>query len=531
MKLSVQKTLEEIRKKRQLRVDAREKEMLTGVSGRGKMKVQGRAASRLDDDEIWRTTEAGNKIMLNGEGEVIGGNAYAVGAAKAGGAKVASGAISKAPTPKKEPAAMASMAGGTESTGQSGAGGSRAATPHIDKLSPEIQAAHEQAKELSNQYYQKAKELAEKYPALKTFTDHHALHIDQVCEKSLSAADTLDECLKDNPEYGPIDRSELLIAARLHDTGMDGDDAKEYPFDQGNALRGDHSINSAMHVLENRAALEAMGVDVDKVALDVFAHSKSASGMRDLNDEAHWAQAFAKMDNFVTMYNERHPDNPISFDKSKWTDGTQIGTTKDKDGNEIPVYKLTEHDNVAATRSTIAALRFGDANRDAPEGNDNITQGGGVISVDSSGYNHSKDYGSWQNEVKDINSSISYEDGSKITCGQGGYDKDKFSVHVYAGEGNISTMNCVKGKNGEICEEFTIKDATFAPHCTFAAIEERLGEMATATGIPRSAVIKCPGKYTPEQKLQLRGIYQRNMDKERAKGKYTNISLEIQFDD
>ena len=67
-------------------------------------KIRNKRQTRLDEEEIWRTTEEGNKIKLNGKGEIIGGNRYAVGKALEGGAKVAPGTKYKTPTkPKVDP--------------------------------------------------------------------------------------------------------------------------------------------------------------------------------------------------------------------------------------------------------------------------------------------------------------------------------------------------------------------------------------------------------------------------------------------
>ena len=463
-----------------------------------------------EDDEIWRTTEEGNKIQFNEKGEVTGGNAYAVQKMKQGGAKVSPSAKTKELTPKKtkktESETVTSSESSSSATGSS-AGGSGKMSESLQKTlqaqPPEVREKHEVARKVSEEYYKKGRELAESYQQLRSFTDHNSLHIDQVCEKTLKAAEVLEDCLRNDPNYGPIDEGEALAAARLHDTGMDGDTSRNYQdidgkgtVDDGTKLRKDHASNSAMHILENRDALEAAGVDPDRVAFYAFAHSKSSSGLSDLNSEECWNKAFDNIEKFVEMHNNNpNCTQKVSFDRSKFDD---------------PEVR-------ASARSTIAALRFGDANRDAPEGDQNLTQGGGVIEVDSSGYDRNHEYGDWEEERKAFKATATYPDGRVAHTGTDDFDKTKYSTGIYVGEGNLSTINCVKGKNNEITEEFAVKDATMAPHCTFNAINERLGEMSTATGIPRAATIKLPPGTSEADAKRIISVYKSDLDKEREK--------------
>ena len=135
----------------------------------------------------------------------------------------------------------------------------------------------ESIEDISAQYYAKAKTRAFEFAELRTYSDHGTHHAALVAIKSQEAADAIERATFDNPFYSSIDRLELQIASIMHDTGMDGGAFKTYS--DGNALRKDHSLNSAIHVLENRAAIAALGVNVDAVALDCMGHSKSCSGL------------------------------------------------------------------------------------------------------------------------------------------------------------------------------------------------------------------------------------------------------------
>ena len=450
-----------------------------------------------EDDEIWRTTEEGNKIQFNEKGEVTGGNAYAVQKMKQAGAKVSPSAKTKKLTPKKSESSKSESFEAT-TTSESAPKPSSTSTlqEQLDKLPEDVRKKHDAVKELSTKHYEKGKEICDNYPALRSFTDHNGLHIEQVCEKSLAASDVIDDCLAENSNYKPCDKEELLMAARLHDIGMDGDD-KEYASDKGNDLRKDHSINSAVDILAMRGELEAQGLDADRLAFLVFAHSKSSSGLSDLNSEECWNNSFSIIQKRLDEYNESHPNSKIDFDSSKFDDP----------------------DARATMRSEIAALRFGDANRNAPADEDNLTQGGGLIKLDTSKYDRNKECSSWQEEAEMMSASATYPDGKVRHSGTKGaeeFDQTGYSVHVYAGEGNLQSINCVKDKKGHICEEFNVKDGGFAPYCTFEAIQERLGEMATATGIPRSAVINLPDGMSEAEYARTMKAYKEGMKAARA---------------
>ena len=352
-------------------------------------------------------------------------------------------------------------------------------------------------KNLSAKYYANAKEIAKQYVELRTYSDHGTHHAALVATKSLEAADAIDAANFGNVWYSSIDRRELEVAAFMHDTGMDGGAFKTYT--DGNALRKDHSLNSAIHVLENRAAIAAMGVNVDAVALDCMGHSKSCSGVRDLTSHEQWTDCFNRIDEAVALYNQKFPAAQIYFDKSTWTNGD---TYKNKKG--VEVYKFNR-ETLARSAAVIAALRIGDANREAAQFP--YTQTGETIEVDFDSYvTPAKD---WHAEIAKAKIFMIAENGTRTSLLTQGVDANGFGRMYMAGEGNLS-MSCeFNPKTQNVREVFKILHGKSFPLSTQNCIEERLGELDTMKKFPVEAHIKILGDYSKVDKKKISRIYSR----------------------
>ena len=326
----------------------------------------------------------------------------------------------------------------------------------------------DEIKNLSAKYYANGKEIARHFAELRTYSDHGTHHAALVAIKSLEAADALDRATLDNPWYSSIDRRELEIAAYMHDTGMDGGRFKTYT--DGNALRKDHSLNSAIHVLENREAIAGMGVNVDAVALDCMGHSKSCSGVRDLTSHEQWTDCFNRIDAAVELYN----------DKSTWTTGETFQKPSEKNPRRlVEVYKFNR-ETLARSAAVIAALRIGDANREAAQFP--YTQTGETIEVDFDSYvTPAKD---WRAEIAKAKIFIVDENGTRTSLLTRGVDTNGFGRMYMSGEGNLS-MSCeFNPKTGKIREVFKIFHGKSFPLSTQESIEERLGELDTMKKFP-----------------------------------------------
>ena len=352
------------------------------------------------------------------------------------------------------------------------------------------------AKNLSAKYYANAKEVAKNFVELRTYSDHGTHHAELVAKKSLEAADALDAANFGNPWYSSIDRRELEVAAFMHDTGMDGGRFKTYT--DGNALRKDHSLNSAIHVLENRAEIAAMGVNVDAVALACMGHSKSCSGVRDLTSWEQWTDCFNRIDEAVELYNQKFPDAKIFFDKTTWTNGSTFQSGSKK------IY-VFNRENLARSAALIAALRLGDANREAAEFP--YTQTGDIIEVDFDSYvTPAKD---WHEEISKAKIFIVDDSGKKTSLLTQGVDANGFGRMYMAGEGNLS-MSCeFNPKTRNVREVFKIFHGKSFPLSTQECIEERLGELDTMKKFPVEAHIKILGDYSKLDKKKISRAYEK----------------------
>ena len=364
-------------------------------------------------------------------------------------------------------------------------------------LFAQVVSASESIENISAKYYANGREVAKHFAELRTYSDHGTHHAELVAKKSLEAADAIDRANLGNVWYSTIDRRELEVAAYMHDTGMDGGNFKTYT--DGNALRKDHSLNSAIHVLENRKAIAALGVNVDMVALDCMAHSKSCSGVRDLTSQEQWTDCFNRIDAAVELYNEKFPAAQIYFDKTAWTDGT---TYRNRQG--VEVYNFNR-ETLARTAATVAALRLGDANREAAQFP--YTQTGEKIEIDFDSYvTPAKD---WHAEISKAKVFIVDENGVRTSLLTKGVDNSGFGRMYMTGEGNLS-MHCeFNSETQNLREVFKVFYGKSFPLSAQACIEERLDEFDTMKKFPVEAHIKILGDYSKVDKKKISRIYSR----------------------
>ena len=367
----------------------------------------------------------------------------------------------------------------------------------------DFETATSVTKNIAIKYYVNTKEKARHFKELRTYSDHGENHAMLVAIKSQQAADALEKVCNGNAYYSTIDRLELQVAAVMHDTGMDGGIFKEYT--EGNSLRKDHSLNSAIHVLENRTAIAALGVNPDKVALDCMMHSKSCSGVRDLTSHEQWTDCFNRIDAAVEMYNAKYPDNKIYFDKSAWTNGETYQKYSEKNPKQIVEVYRFNREILAQSAALIAALRIGDANREAAEFP--YTQGGEKIEVDFDSYiSNAKD---WKGEIKKAKVFIIDEDGTRTSLLTAGVDDSGYGRMYITGEGNLS-MDCVYNSKTQSAQEvFKIHYGKSFPLSTQNCIEERLGELDTMKNLQVEAHIQILGNYSAKDKKRIAKIYER----------------------
>lgn len=327
------------------------------------------------------------------------------------------------------------------------------------------------------QHYSKGTKVANEKPSLRTFTTHGMDHIQQVVEKTNQAADVIEQ-LKGNHRFqgAKMDRKLMLVSAWFHDTGMDGGNM-DWSEDNGDGIRGNHGMNSAMHILEHSKELEKMGVNPSQAAFIAFAHTKSKSGVNDLMNPGDWKVGLDKIEGAVNDYNKRNPNNKIKFDRKAVFGGEP------------------DAENIRHMASQVAAVRLGDANREA-----NIplrSQSGGKYDIDSMAT--PDQCGSWRDEVNNSKISIKDENGVHDLnddkdgfIGELGQESRDFSKKVVLGERNMVKVDTVMD-NGSLALSVSLRGGNDVPHCTVEALLERCGELNTINGIPRSMQIKMSG--------------------------------------
>lgn len=336
-------------------------------------------------------------------------------------------------------------------------------------------------------YYDGAVHVAILSPDLgRNFTDHKTAHAEMVAEKSVEAALALSEAVARGtlpseakeegriPFSAGVDLLTVAAAGLAHDTGMagggfaisseDGPDGssilsvqtdglynmhQEYAYNFSE-IRTYHSLNSCLYVLVNRAAYRAAGftdVQIDKIAAECAAHSKSSSGVFDLNDTDCWADCFFRIDSIVAAWNRFHPDEePIRFDRTAFE---------------------TDDALMSSLMTETLALRVGDVSRDS--GPDAEVQSGETVHVDRSTLNDLG--GTLMDELENADIVIS-DTGDQV-------DSLK-SRQVHAGEQNVVFNRCYIGDDGFLVHEITIADGCSAPICTQLTVDDHLGEFYSA---------------------------------------------------
>jgi hypothetical protein len=289
--------------------------------------------------------------------------------------------------------------------------------------------------------------------------DHH---IDKVIERSAEASDVINEITESH-----CDKKDLAAAALYHDTGMDGGD--KYEASDGDGIRKNHPMTSAIHVLSNREALENDGCNADQVAALSLLHSKSCSGVRNLADNEQIEGAFDKLQSEVDTYNATHPETPVTFDR-----------------NAIDVEKF---------KYNAASLRLGDAY--GHDSSSTKTQSGGYYDIDfgeNDELSH-EEWGEefWKDEIKGSNLTF-HENNDSYGINESN-DPSGYTRMYQFGEGNIASMHSRIGSEGEFESVIDVNSGMAKPLCTQECILERLKELKTADELfPHSTTINLYGE-------------------------------------
>ena len=350
----------------------------------------------------------------------------------------------------------------------------------------------DEVRDIAASDYEESKEVAIESADLgRYFTDHKTKHAEMVADKAVEVAEAISEAVyagdagKETggdhvPLSGDINWETLIGAALAHDTGMSGvgycivyeKDAEGNTLKDENGqkvyaktsdglckmeaidpedfvtVRASHSLNSAYIMLTERESYKNAGFsdeDIDKMAAECMAHSKSNSGVTNLNSVKSWNDCFDRLDSLVAAHNKDHPDKPISFDRTPF----------EKDADKLSILA-----------SETLALRVGDVSRDS--GPDAEAQSGEAVHVDTSTVNNKG--GSIEAETEPAIITIG-DAGNPIT--------DTKNKQVHIGEQNISDNHTVY-EDGKIVHKITVVNGCTGPKCTQQAIEDHLGEFYSA---------------------------------------------------
>ncbi len=391
-------------------------------------------------------------------------------------------------------------------------------------------------RKLTDVMYDNAGVLARNSEAGRAFTDHKQAHVEMVSVKSLEVADAVTKAVHGGT-FGQnggdgriafsenIDRRRLEGAALSHDTGMAGggyalsplmgENGKQLKDDLGRKMfekdengkylihsednsnfdevRDNHSLNSAINVLINREEYVKAGFsneDVDIIASECMAHSKSGSGVSDLNRKSDWSDSYDRIEATVSAYNADHPNAQIYFDRN-----------------------VIEGDDTvfASMVSESFAVRIGDVSRDSWPDAEALS--GEKVHVDRSTINDRA--GSVEGEIENIVITIG-DEGDLVEAAK--------SKQVHAGEQNIINNRTYVGADGRLVHEITVNEGSSAPACTQESINDHLGEflcIPDETFVVSIVFKKDCDEFAKESYEQFRDV---------TAGEYDNIEIMYSWD-
>ncbi len=386
-------------------------------------------------------------------------------------------------------------------------------------------------------YYESAAKYAETASAFETYRTHTEGHVREVAESSMRVLEVLSRTLNNNKYSNKVNAYDLFVAAIWHDVGM-GAGAEnilgiDSHFDvdtgiyspsllvdsEGNRTRSNHTLNSALAMLANADIISDLGVNVSEVALLVFAHSKSNSGMKNLTSTDSYQLGINIMQACIEEYNsqarkanEQITDSSKKYKLIEFGEGkTYIDSlvdskliesyevTTDSDGKTI--YKIKFNDSRLKIIATEAlALRVGDAN--TTNENLNINQAGQLIEYIVSSEMPDVDYETKYKEMLKKNPGLSFKDfyrkmvieeAQGIIIKLGGEvltDPNSYSLAYILGEDNLVFEISPDTGEYDVCEVCRVKDGNFQPAATIFNILERLGEIVSGASRNNFGVLK-----------------------------------------
>ena len=294
----------------------------------------------------------------------------------------------------------------------------------------------------ANSLYEEAKSQAKSLLQFLAYRSHLQDHVIEVKDFTLAI-------LEEYKQYIPeIDLMTTQIAALYHDTGMNGNyriafhddnglEIMQVSNDDGSLIRSKHPEGSALYILNDREALESIGVNVEEAALLALSHSKSTSKIIDFSSEEQWVTAIENLNKMVQDDINNLTLKGLKFDIS-------VFGNYDSNGNFIFKEGMLERITAEAV-----ALRRADAATTPTESTTN-----------QAGDSYNYDY---ENKIL------------KIVDGTGNETVVPFEIsrQYYVGEHNIDIVP----QAGIV--SINVHDINLDPESTFMCIEERILEEQT----------------------------------------------------
>ena len=228
-----------------------------------------------------------------------------------------------------------------------------------------------------------------------------------------------------------------------------------------NMVRANHPLNSALKVLTDDVLPE--GTDKEITALLAMTHSKSTSGISFMSSKEQWTSAVDKLDNALKQYN------------------IENGTDYVLDSSRLK--NLIEDDTVFdRLQKEALAIRDGDAMAPVVKRNGGTYMQEQTVSKVTTTEGRGTDYNNPILDIKEekqlLDDRIYDLDGNYIRT-VGDTKSNRYSAMVHAGENNTKFTS--SHIDGNYKAEVNLVDANMTPNSTFAAIEERIGEVNTYT--------------------------------------------------
>ena len=391
------------------------------------------------------------------------------------------------------------------------------------KIKEKITGPHcEEAREIAQSATKDGERDAASDDMGKNFTSHNEDHLEQVREKTSEALGVMVIAIKDGEMEregaigdihfeADVDFKVIQAAAEVHDTGMsdqgyafDCDDKKIPKCDKNgniivlkqnprdfNSVRNNHSANSALNVLKKRDFYKTIGftdAQVDEIAVLVYVHTKSYSGVADLNNSKLWSECFNRIEALKNKYNDDHPDKKISLTRSRFEGASNAR-------------------KLGSLATEALALRIGDVSRSSGPGA--VSQSGEVMSVSKKETPIIETPKGWREEIKNFevkrgNTILEVEplpkgtnDPKLIDAYKKEVDKIEKSKQVHIGEQNI-VDNHTDYINGTLIHTVTVNQGNHAPYCTAEALSDHFGELCSAHNLKAVMRVEFKDVCTPE---------------------------------